>query len=112
MAIYISFQTAVISSKFVIVITSSSKLMLSVFKSQLLSSEIVATSINKSLSILNSLVSSGMFHLKTLKLVVLISRLSSFHVIKLFVALDFSPHFSSLNLYHFDFLLKVGNLSS
>jgi len=94
------------------VVTKAGKLSLSVLESNLLASKIVAASINKSLSILNSLLGSLQVTLKTLELVVLVTSLSGLHVIKLLVSLDLSPHLSSLDFDHLNFFFQVSDLGS
>lgn len=51
-------------------------------------------------------------HLKTLELVTLVASFSSLHIIEFLVSLDLSPHLSSLNLDHLNFLFQVADLGS
>jgi len=94
------------------VVTKTGKLSFSILESDLLASKIVAASINKSLSIVNSLSGTLKIEFKRLDSISLLTRLSGLVIVLLLVVLDLTPHFSTLSLHHVNFLLNIVNLAT
>lgn len=76
----------------------------------LLGTEVIRSNIKKLLGIFDSLSCALEIELKLINLFILLTRLSSFVIILIFVVLDFTPHFGTLSLHHINFLLNILNL--